>query len=175
MIGADDPDRLARDGAVGLDSQRRGDAEIGGPLIRRGGVGAKAEVLHRTLELGGGGQHPGSAHFGDGQVAELVDVVAHGGLQLPNAAHPQLGVGGPVGVVECAAGGLDRSAHVVGARVGGGTEHLLGSRVQRRERPRAAGDEFPVDEQLALAIGQHPHSDSRFDCWTAVRLCSLER
>ena len=173
--GADDADRLAGDRAVGLDAHRRRDTEIGRPLIRLGGVGAEAQVLDRTLELRDRGQHPRRADLGDGQLAQLLDVVAHGLLQLADAAHPQFGVGGPVGVVEGAAGGLDRAAHVVGARVGGDTEHLLGGRVDRRERARAAGHELPVDEQLTLAIGQHPHTDSRFDCWTTVRLSSLER
>lgn len=74
--------------------------------------------------------------------------------QLPDAAHAQFGVGRPVGVVECAAGGLDGISHVLGRRVGGHTEHLLGGRVDGVEHAFPACDEFAVDEQLTLAIGQ---------------------
>ena len=61
------------------------------------------------------------------------------------------------------------------ARIGGDAQHLFGGRVDRRERARAARHELPVDEQLTLAIGQHPHSDSRFDRWTSVRISPPER
>ena len=94
------------------------------------------------------------AHLRDRELAQFLDVLGQHLLQLTNAAHPQLGVGRPVGVVECAAGRLDRAAHVVGGRVGGDAEHLLGGRVDRRERAAAARHQLAVDEQLTLAIVQ---------------------
>ena len=82
--------------------------------------------------------------------------VAHRLLELADAAHPQFGVGRPVGVVEGAARRLDRQAHVIGARIGGDAEHLFGGRVDGLECARAAGDELAVDEQPTLAIGRNP-------------------
>ena len=158
---ADHADRLPGDRPVGLDAHRRGDACVGGPLVGLRRVGAEAEVGDRALQLRGRRQHHRRAHLRDRDLAQILDVLGQHLLQLPNAAHPQFGVGGPVGFVECAAGRLDRAAHIVGARVGGDAQHLLGGRVDRRERAGATGHEFPVDEQLTLAIGQHPHTDSR--------------
>jgi hypothetical protein len=101
-------------------------------------------------------------------------VVAEGLLQLPDTAHPQLGVGRPVGVVEGAPRRLDRPAHVAGARIGGDAEHFFGGGVEGGERARTARHELAIDEQLTLAIVQNPHSNSRLRCWTSVRLCSVE-
>ena len=98
--GADDADGLPRDRAVRLDAHRRRDAEIGCPLVGLRGVGAEAQILDRALELRHRRQHPRRADLGDRQLPQLLDVVAHRLLQLPDAAHPQLDVGRPVGVVE---------------------------------------------------------------------------
>src|SRR6185312_11315584 len=86
--------------------------------------------------------------------------VAHRLLELADAAHPQLGVGRPARLVEGATRGLDRPAHVIGARVGGDTEHLFGGRVDGLERAPAAGDKLAVDEQTTLAIGEDSHPNS---------------
>ena len=50
------------------------------------------------------------------------------------------------------------AAHVVGVGVGGDAEHLLGGRVDRGKRARAAGDELAVDEQSLSrsASNRHP-------------------
>ena len=81
------------------------------------------------------------------ELAQLFDVLLHRLAQLPHAPHPQLGVAGPVGVVEGAPRGIDGAAHVVGVGVGGDAQHLLGGRVDRREGARAAGRQLAVDEQ----------------------------
>ena len=131
--------------------------EIGAPRIGLGGVGGEAQIFDRTFELRRRGQHPGRADLGDGDLAQFLDVLAHGVAQLADAAHPQLGVRRPVGVVERAAGGVDRAAHVVGVGVGGGAQDLLGRRVDGRESARAAGHELAVDEEIAVAVGCYRH------------------
>jgi len=81
-------------------------------------------------------------------------MVAHGLLQLAQAAHPQRGVTRPVGLVEGAPRGLDRLAQVGGVGVGGHPEHFLGRGVHGVEGAGRAGDQLAVDEQSALAVSQ---------------------
>ena len=99
---------------------------------------------------------------------------AQGVLQLTQAAHPQPGVGGPVGLVERTAGRLDGTAHVLGVGIGGDTEHLFGGRIDRCEGATTAGHQLAVDEQPRFAIRQDPHPNSCLRFWTTVRLGSFE-
>lgn len=74
--------------------------------------------------------------------------------------HPQRYVARPVAVIEGAARRLDGITHVVAVGIRRGSEHLLGSRVHRRESPRTAGEQLSVDEQFTVAIGQNGHISS---------------
>ncbi len=139
-------DGFPHDGAAGGDAHRRRDAEIGLPLVGLRGVGGEPEIVDRALQLRGGGQHPRRTHLRDGDLAQFLDVFAQCVLQLTQAAHPQPGVGRPVGLVEGTAGRLDGTAHVLGVGIGGDAQHLLAGRVDRREGARTAGHQLAVDE-----------------------------
>ncbi len=172
---ADDADRLPCDSAVSLDAHRRGDAEVGGPLIGLGRVRAEAQIVDRALELRHRSQHPRRADLGNGQFPQFFYVLGHRLLQLTKTPHPQLGVGRPVGVVECAAGRLDRRpmSSVVASAATPSTSSVAG--LIGRERAPAARHQLAVDEQLTLAVVQQAHTNSPLLCWTTVRLSSFER
>lgn len=155
--GADDADGLARDGAPGGDAHRRRLAEILVVFVGFGGVRGERQVVDRDFELGDAGEHSRRPDFGDGQVAQLFEVLLHRLAQLPDAAHPQFGVARPVRLIEGAPRGIDRAFHVGGVGVGGDTQHFLGRRIDRGKGASAAGRHLAVDEEFAHAVGQQGH------------------
>ena len=155
--GADDADGLTSDRAPGRDTHRRRLAEILVVFVGFGGIGREAKSLTGTFELSDCGEHPRRADFGDGQVAQLLEVLLHRLAQLADAPHPQLGVARPVSVVEGPSGRLDGPAHVVSAGIGRGTQDFLGGRVDRGKCALAAARQLAVDEQRAHAVGQQCH------------------
>ena len=90
---ADDADGFPSDHAPGRDSHRRRLTEIDVPLVVLGGGGGEAQVADRAFQLRCGGEHAGRAHLGDGDLTQLLDMLAHRVPQLANAPHPELGVG----------------------------------------------------------------------------------
>ena len=156
--GTDDSDRFADDSALGGDSHRFGDTEVGAPRIGLRGIGAETQILDRTLQLRHRGEHARCPDFGHGDLAESLNVLAHRVAQLPDTTNPQLGVSRPIGVVEGMARGIDRVAHIIGVGVGGGPKHLFGRGVHGGETPCATGEEFPTDEQIAVAFGCYRHA-----------------
>ena len=151
--GGDDADRFPDQGAPGLDSHRCGDAEIGSPRVVLGSGGTEFQIGYRALELGSCGQHPGSADLGHGDLAQFLDVIAHGVTELADAPDPQGGIGRPVACVECPTCGFNGTVGVGEVGVGGSAEHLLGGRIDVGVVARAAADELPVNEQITAASG----------------------
>jgi len=79
-----------------------------GQRVRPQQVRVVAEELDRLVELRPVRQLARRADVGDGQLAQLLAVLAERAVQLLQAPDAQLGVGGPVGRVEGAAGRGDR-------------------------------------------------------------------
>ena len=155
--GTNDSDSFPDDGAPGSDSHRGSDTEIGSPGIGFSGVGSEFQIADRALQLRHPGEHPRSSYLGHGDLAEFLDVLAHGITQLTDAPHPQLGIRRPVGAIERTAGGIDGTAHIRGIGVGRGPEHLFGCGVDVRVPAGGTGFERAVDEQFAGAIGCYRH------------------
>ncbi len=128
--------------------------EIHIPRVGLGRVGGEAQVLDRPFELRTRRQHHRRTDLGNGDVAQLLYVITHRLLQLPDAPDPKLHVRRPVGLVERLARRTDRGAHVGRVRIGRDTKHFLGGRVGIRKRAPAARDELAADEQTTFAIVQ---------------------
>ena len=96
--------------------------------------------------------HAWATGFEDQLLAERFLLGLQRRLELLEAALAEGVVGRPVGLVECAASGVDRAVHVRLRRVGDLSEHLLGGRVDVGERTRLAVDE--------LAVDQHPRFEA---------------
>ncbi len=91
-----------------------------------------------------------SADLEDEFLAQLLLLRLDRVVQLEQAALAQLAVGGPVGLVESAAGGVDGPEHVVLRRVRDLAERLLGGWVEDGECAGLAIDELAVDHHLRL-------------------------
>ena len=144
----DDTDGLAPDGPPGRDAHRLGHAEIGLPLVGLGEVGRPAQSLDRHVVLRAGGEERRRPDLGGGQRAHLLAVVDERLVQLAHAAHPQLEVRRPVGLVERAACCGDRGVDVLGRGVGCVADVLAGGRVEDRVRRAVARlDELAVDQE----------------------------
>ena len=162
--GADDTERLSHDRATARDAERCGDTEIGSPRICLGDLSWECQIVDGYLELTTVGQGDRRAHLGDGDVAQQLDLRVQRIAQLAQAMHPELGVPGPVGLVERDAGGRDGAVHVGGVAVGRGAERLFRRRVDGGDRSTAARQQFTVDQQrcgLLRAAHGPPCTQSR--------------
>ena len=151
----DDTDRLAAYRPPARDPHRRRDAEVGLVVVGLGEVGDPAQPLDRSIEAGRDLHELRHPHLGGGQRPEVVGVVEQRLVQLAQAAHPQLDVRRPVGLVEGPPRGCDSRLDVVRGRVGRLTDLRTGGRVEDRVRPAVArADQLAVDQQLGC---RHRH------------------
>ena len=146
------------------DAERCGDTEIGSPRIFSAICRGECQIVDGYLELTTVGQGDRRTHLGDGDVPQQLDLRVQRIAQLAQAMHPELGVPGPVGLVERDAGGRDGAVHVGGVAVGRGTERLFRRRVDGGERSTTARQQFTVDQQrcgLLRAAHGPPCTQSR--------------
>ncbi|SHV49190.1 Uncharacterised protein [Mycobacteroides abscessus subsp. abscessus] len=153
---ADDTARLTYDGASRRFTERGSRPEIGCPRVVFGKVGDIAQTVDRRLQMAAMGERHGRADLGDGDGAQVLDLVIQRVAQLPQAVHPQRRVAGPVGVVECGTGGGDGTVHVAGVGIRRVPQRLLGGRVDRRELAAATGHQLPIDQQGGAHVMTSP-------------------
>ena len=96
------------------------------------------------------GDHPGATHLEDQELTQLLALRLQRLLELLETVLAKRSVRRPVGLVEGSPGGVNGAAHVRLRSVRDLTQHLLGGRVDVRERPRLAVDESAVDEHPGL-------------------------
>ena len=103
--------------------------------------------------MGSVGDHPRAADLQDQLFTDLLPLGLECLLELFEAPLAQRPVGGPVGLVECPAGGGDGRLHVAGRAVGDLTEDILGGRVDVVECLARLGiDELPVDKHSRFGL-----------------------
>ena len=134
------------------DAHRLRDAEVGLELVGLQQVGDPLQALDRYVEAGGAHHEAGHADLGGGQRPERVGVVEQRLVQLAQAAHPQLDVRRPVGLVEGPAGRGDRGLDVRGGAVGCLPDLLARGRVEDRVR-RAVATRRRACRRSAAAAG----------------------
>ena len=155
----DDADRLAVDRAPAGDAHRRGDPEVGLPLVGLRQVGDPPQPSTGASKPAAPIMKSGIPTSARGQRLEVVGRGEQRLVQLAQAAHPQLEVRRPVGLVERPPGGGDRGVDVGGGGVGRLADLGAGGRVEDRVgRPVARGVSLPSTRSCAGAVSGHPGS-----------------
>ncbi len=150
-------------------------AEFLGHRVALEQVGVVTDDLDGLVQLGAVGELPGRADLRDGQLAQLLAVLAEHLVKLLQAPDAQLRVRRPVGAVESAPGRRDGGLGVRGRRVRGLAQRLPGGRIDRGECA-PGGHQLPVDEQvpgrarrrgsvLGSVLSWHPVSSSSVLDW----------
>jgi hypothetical protein len=143
--GGDDAGRLLLDPAAVPLAAELHEADFLGQRVVGQQVRVVADDPDRLVELRAVGDHPGRAHVGDRQLAQLLLVLGQHPVQLVQAAGAQFYVGRPRRGVERPPGGGDGDLCVGHRRVGRMVEDLTCGRVDRRVGP-VGRDQLPVDE-----------------------------
>ena len=149
---ADDTDGFPAHRPVGSHAERFGEPQAGLPVVRLGQVGDPGQPRQRRIELWTVGQRDRTPDFGHRRRPQLVGVLGQRLVQLPDAAHPEGEVIGPVGVVERMPRRGDRGVHVGRRSVGGHADDLFRRGIDVVIRRAVGGrDESPVDQHPFFA------------------------